>query len=246
MTAPTVVAHATVAPGAGAPAAASPAAGEELGSVAALLMLADGRFPDGSHAHSFGMEAAANVGRVRDPSTLLAYIEARLWSTTRTDAGAAALVARGTHPTETVDHALELRMPGEVARTTSRSLGRSLLRTAERLWPGQAPRLDDGRSPLQPVAFGAVAALAGCSPSQAALCSVHASAAALSSAALRLLGLDPFAVAAVLAELRPTVGAVAASIDDIAAPDDLPVVTTPIAELDPELGRTIEPRLFGS
>lgn len=229
-----------------APATVTPPAAQELGSVAALLMLADGRFPDGSHAHSFGMEAAVDVGRVRDPGTLQAYIEARLWSTTRTDAAAAALVTRGTHTIELVDQALDLRLPGEVARTTSRSLGRSLLRTAERLWPGQAPRLDDGRAPLQPVAFGAVAALSGCSPAQAALCCVHASAAALSSAALRLLGLDPFAVAGVLAELRPTVGAVAASIDGIATPDDLPVVTTPIAELDPELGRTIEPRLFGS
>ncbi len=240
MSVPTTASPATAAP------ATTAVAVDELGSVAALLMLADGRFPDGSHAHSFGMEAAVDAGRVRDPSTMRAYLEARLWSTTRTDAAAAALVARGTHSIESVDHALELRLPGEVARTTSRSLGRSLLRTAERLWPGQAPRLDDGRAPLQPVAFGAVAALSGCSPSQAALCCVHASAAALSSAALRLLGLDPFAVAAVLAELRPTVGAVAASVDGIATPDDLPVVTTPIAELDPELGRTIEPRLFGS
>jgi urease accessory protein len=242
MSVPTTVGAPTVAPAA----VEDRGSVDELGSVAALLMLADGRFPDGSHAHSFGMEAAVDAGRVRDPSTMRAYLEARLWSTTRTDAAAAALVACGTHSIESVDHALELRLPGEVARTTSRSLGRSLLRTAERLWPGQAPRLDDGRAPLQPVAFGAVAALSGCSPSQAALCCVHASAAALSSAALRLLGLDPFAVAAVLAELRPTVGAVAASVDGIATPDDLPVVTTPIAELDPELGRTIEPRLFGS
>lgn len=239
------VSSAADAPAVGRP-AVDTAALDHLGSVAALLMLSDGRFPDGSHAHSFGMEAAVTVGRVRDPSTMRAYIEARLWSTTRTDAATAALVVRGTHSIGSVDHALELRLPGEAARITSRSLGRSLLRTAERLWPGQAPRLDDGRAPLQPVAFGAVAALSGCSPSQAALCSVHASAAALSSAALRLLGLDPFTVAAVLAELRPTVGAVAASVDDIATPDDLPVVTTPIAELDPELGRTIEPRLFGS
>ena len=49
-------------------------------------MLADGRFPDGSHAHSFGMEAAVASGRVHDPVSLREYIEVRLWTTTRTEA----------------------------------------------------------------------------------------------------------------------------------------------------------------
>ena len=74
----------------------------------------------------------------------------------------------------------------------------------------------------------------------------HAAAASLSSAALRLLGLDPFAVAGVLSDLRGAVAAVAESVQLISAPGDLPCASTPFAELDPELQRTIEPRLFGS
>ena len=58
--------------------------------------------------------------------------------------------------------------------------------------------------------------------------------------------MDPFSVAAVLAELRDTVTAVADSVLDVATPDELPSASTPFAELDPELQRTIEPRLFGS
>lgn len=220
--------------------------GGGTGSVAALLMLADGRFPDGSHAHSFGMEAAVTVGRVHDPSSLHDYIEARLWTTTRTDAAAAGLAARGEHSLDDIDDALTLRQPGSAARAASRALGRSMVRTAARLWPGNEPRLADGRPPLQPVALGVVASLSGCSPHEAALCTVHAAAASLSSAALRLLGLDPFDVAGVLADLRDPVAAVADSVVDVAGPADLPSTSTPLADLDPELQRTIEPRLFGS
>jgi urease accessory protein len=215
-------------------------------SISTLLLLADGRFPDGSHAHSFGMEAAVATGRVHDPGSLHQYIRARLWTTTRTDAAAAALAARGDHPLDDIDAALTLRQPGRAARDASRSLGRSLVRTAARIWPGREPRLADGRPPLQPVALGAVAALSGCGPREAALCTTHAAAASLSSAALRLLGLDPFSVAGVLADLRGPVAEVAGSVLDIVAPADLPCASTPLAELDPELQRTIEPRLFGS
>lgn len=218
----------------------------DAGAIASLLLLADGRFPDGSHAHSFGMEAAVETGRVHDPETLQQYIEARLWTTTRTDAAAAALAAGSDHPLDAIDAAITLRQPSEAARTASRSLGRSLVRTAARLWPGKEPRLADGRPPLQPVALGAVAQLSGCGPAEAALCATHGAAAALSSAALRLLGLDPFEVARVLVDLRGPVAEVAGSVLAIADPADLPTASTPFAELDPELQRTIEPRLFGS
>src|SRR5690606_31789068 len=119
---------------------------------------------------------AVAVGRVHDPESLHRYIETRLWTTTRTDAAAAALAAGGDHPLDGLDAALTLRQPGRAAREASRSLGRSLARTAARLWPGREPRLLDGRPPLQPVALGAVAALSGCGPAEAALCTTHASA----------------------------------------------------------------------
>ncbi len=215
-------------------------------AVSNLLLLGDGRFPDGSHAHSFGMEAAVAAGRVRDVESLHDYVVARLWSTTRTDAAAAAMTAGGRYPIDEIDGALTVRQPGRAVREASRSLGRSLVRTAARLWPGREPRLGDGRPPLQPVALGAVATLSGCGPLEAALCTTHGSAASLSSAALRLLGLDPFAVAGVLADLRSPVAEVAESVQDIGRPEDLPSCSTPLAELDPELQRTIEPRLFGS
>ncbi|MFE7620921.1 urease accessory protein UreF, partial [Streptomyces sp. NPDC057496] len=47
-------------------------------SRAALLVLADGRFPAGGHAHSGGAEAAVEQGRVRDAGGLAAFCRGRL------------------------------------------------------------------------------------------------------------------------------------------------------------------------
>ena len=97
-------------------------------SVSSLLLLADGRFPDGSHAHSSGMEAAVAAGRVHDGDSLARYVRARLWTTTRTDAAAAALTARSRHRLDDLDAALTIRLPSRASREASRSLGRSLAR----------------------------------------------------------------------------------------------------------------------
>jgi urease accessory protein len=215
-------------------------------SVASLLLLADARFPDGTHAHSFGLEAAVADGRVVTTTDLAEYIEARIWSTGRTEAGAAFLAAGGVEPLADIDAALSLRTPGVQARRTSRALGRSLVRTASRLWPDEPIANVDRQPPMQPVALGAVAALAGCTPAEAALCVTHGVAATLATAALRLLGLDPFSVTAVLADLRSHVADAAASVEHLRHSSDLPHRSTPFAELDPELQALLEPRLFGS
>ncbi|MCG5437552.1 urease accessory protein UreF, partial [Micromonospora sp. PSH25] len=43
-----------------------------------LLLLADGRFPAGAHAHSGGLEAAVAAGRVTDLASLEAFLAGRL------------------------------------------------------------------------------------------------------------------------------------------------------------------------
>src|SRR5690242_3753068 len=103
-------------------------------SVASLLLLADGRFPDGAHAHSHGLEAAVETGRVHDTSSLADYVTGRLWTTGRTDAATARLATAGVDP-GVLDAAWCVRTPSAVARATSRSLGRSLVRTAARVVP---------------------------------------------------------------------------------------------------------------
>lgn len=213
--------------------------------LASLLLLADGRFPDGSHAHSHGLEAAVETGRVHDIGTLADYVTGRLWTSGRTDAAAARLAAAGVDP-DAVDAAWCVRTPSAIARATSRSLGRALARTAARVVPDQPITLTDRRPPVQPVALGLLAAAFGCTPDEGALASAHGTAATLSAAGLRLLSLDPFDVAAMLHDLRPEVDGVAASTIGLVDADDLPHASTPITEIDVELQAALPTRLFRS
>lgn len=214
-------------------------------SSTALLFLADGRFPDGTHAHSYGLEAAVAAGRVRNTSDLADYVTCRLWTVGRTDAAAARMAAAGVNP-DALDSAWCVRTPSEVARATSRALGRSLARTAKKLVPDYPIGLADGTPAVQPVAFGMVAAAIGCDPDEAALASAHGTAATLSASGLRLLSLDPFDVSAVLHRLRAEIEGVATSTIGLGAPDDLPHASTPFAEIDVEHQSVMTARLFRS
>lgn len=214
-------------------------------SVASLLLLTDGRFPDGSHAHSHGLEAAIDDGRVHDVGSLAAFVIGRLWTTGRTDAAATRLAAAGVDP-DAIDAAWCVRTPSSVARATSRSLGRSLARTSAHLVPDHPLVLTDGRPPVHPVALGMLAAAIGCDPDEAALGSVHSTAATFSTAGLRLLSLDPFDVAAILHDLRGDVEGVARSTIGLEEPEDLPHASTPFAEIDVEHQASLPGRLFRS
>ncbi len=214
-------------------------------TVSALLLLADGRFPDGAHAHSHGLEHAVGAGRVHDVGSLASYVIGRLWTAGRTDAATARLAAAGSDPAE-LDAAWCVRTPSEVARSTARSLGRSLTRTAARLVPETPLALADGRPPVQAVALGLLAVAVGCDAEEAALASAHGTAATSCAAGLRLLSLDPFDVASVLHDLRADVDAVASSTAGIEHVDDLPHASTPLAEIDVQRQHALPSRLFQS
>lgn len=79
-------------------------------SRAALLVLADGRFPAGGHAHSGGAEAAVAAGRVRDAEGLAAFCRGRLHTTGLTSAALAAAAAGGQDPLA-LDEAADARTP---------------------------------------------------------------------------------------------------------------------------------------
>ena len=210
-----------------------------------LLFLADGRLPDGTHAHSFGLEAAVAAGRVRNAGSLAEYVTCRLWTAGRTDAAAARMAAAGVDR-DALDAAWCLRTPSAAARATARALGRALVRTGARLVPDRTVALSDGSPAVQPVAFGLLAAAVGCDPDETALASAHGTAALLSAAGLRLLSLDPFDVAALLHDLRAEVEGVATSTIGLGVPDDLPHASTPLAEIDVEHQPALSNRLFRS
>ncbi|MEU1361738.1 hypothetical protein ABZ356_18065, partial [Micromonospora zamorensis] len=63
-----------------------------------LLLLADGRFPAGAHAHSGGLEAAVAAGRVTDLASLEAFLAGRLATAGLVGAAFAAAAHRAAVP----------------------------------------------------------------------------------------------------------------------------------------------------
>jgi urease accessory protein len=172
---------------------------------AALLMLVDGRFPAGGHTNSAGVEAAVRCGDVRDDVTLERYLLGRLSTTGSVDAAFAARAAALTHHDHPallpiLDIEYTARVPSPRLRSASRRLGRQLQRAARPIWSGPVLDAVDAEA-HQPIVLGAVVAAAGGTPHDAALVVFHHLGAAVTSAAIRLLGLDPMAVAGVQARV---------------------------------------------
>lgn len=211
----------------------------------AVLVLGDGRFPAGGHAHSAGIEAAVLDGRVDDPATLEAFVRGRLATVGHADAAlAAATVARVVAAPSAalglvlveLDAEADARIAAPPVRAASRRLGRQLLRVAGRCWPdGVLVTLADllRGGAHYPVAFGVVGVAAGLGPGDVARLVLHHAAATPAQAAVRLLGLDPFEVAALLAGLAPVQEAlVELSVASAASPlRELPAGTGPVCDI---------------
>lgn len=219
-------------------------------SRAALLLLADGRFPAGGYAHSGGLEAAAAAGRVGDLVDLEAFLTGRAATVGLVSAAFAAAACAGfPDPARlaVLDTEFDARTPSPANRETSRSLGRQLCRTVARIRPDE--RLDRlGRAPHQPLAFGAAAALLGVGPADAALAALHEAVTGPATAAVRLLVLDPFAVHAVLGRLTGLLDELACQAAGYAAADpaNLPACAAPLLDVAAEHHRRAEVRLFAS
>ena len=134
-------------------------------SRAALLLLADGRFPAGGHAHSGGVEAAVAHKAVHDTPSLEAFCRGRLHTTGLTAAGLAAAAAAGSthccwttpptrHPRPRTARRRPSARPADDARSPCHLPVRSL-GTAGRRAPHGAH---------QPIVLGLAARAAGLTP----------------------------------------------------------------------------------
>jgi urease accessory protein len=216
---------------------------------AALLLLADGRFPAGGHAHSGGAEAAVKAGRIHDAASLGAFLTGRLHTTGLTAAALAAAAATPGADHDALDEAADARTLAPALRATSRRLGRQLLRAARAAWPH--PDLDRlgaryPRGAHHPVVLGLTARAAALTPADAARLAAYESVNGPATACVRLLGLDPYEVAAQLARLAPQLDAVAADAVGAAARGDLPAASAPLLDVHAEQHSTWKVRLFAS
>lgn len=213
-------------------------------SLATLLVLADGRLPAGGHAHSGGLEAQIAAGRVRDLDDVGAFLRGKLATAGLVSAAFAAAACRRPAEWAALDDGLDARTPSPALRKASRAQGRALLRAGRAMWPLPAT----GREPHQPIALGILANAAGLIPAEAAVAAAHGTVAGVASAAVRLLGLDPYAVHALIARLAPEVDRVAAAAASTAGDpvDDLPAAGAPLLDIGAEHHATWEVRLFAS
>jgi urease accessory protein len=199
----------------------------------ALLLLADGRFPGGGHAHSGGLEPAVADGAVYDLASLESFLAGRLLTTGEVDAWLAAAACAGADPLG-LDAEADARCPSAALRKASRRLGRGLRRTAAASWPSltQGPLAEH-----QAVVQGLVARAAGLSPSDAARLPGAALLAGVASATPKLLPLDAadaMAVATRLAPLADRVAETGARSATLALSEG-PVASAPLLELRAEV-----------
>src|SRR5688500_4755987 len=102
----------------------------------AVLQLADGLFPSGGFAHSFGVETYAQSGVVRDAAGLAAFVRAHPEGRAGpADAVAAAHAARAgrVHDADAcleIDRRLDARKAVPEFRAASRQMGRQTARAA--------------------------------------------------------------------------------------------------------------------
>ncbi|KUO17194.1 urease accessory protein UreF [Streptomyces dysideae] len=223
-------------------------------SRAALLVLADGRFPAGGHAHSGGAEAAVRAGRITGAASLEDFCRGRLHTAGLVAASLAAAAAAGVDALS-LDAAADARTPSPALRVAARKLGRQLMRAARATWPSE--ELDAlarafPKGAHQPVVLGVVARAAGLGASDAAYCAVYESVSGAASATVRLLSLDPFDATGVLARLAPELDRVADRAVESArrvageGVDALPAASAPLLEIGAEVHAGWPVRLFAS
>ncbi|MEU3339901.1 urease accessory protein UreF [Streptomyces sp. NPDC002144] len=223
-------------------------------SRAALLVLADGRFPAGGHAHSGGAEAAVKAGRVTGAAGLEDFCRGRLHTAGLVAASLAAAAVLGVAPGE-LDAAADARTPSPALRLAARRLGRQLMRAARATWPSDeldavARRFPKGAH--QPVVLGLAARAAGLEPVDAAYCAAYESVSGPASATVRLLSLDPFDATGVLARLAPELDLVVDRAAEAArrvaddGVDALPASSAPLLEVGAETHAAWAVRLFAS
>jgi urease accessory protein len=242
-----------------------------------LLLLLDSRAPTGAHNHSGGMEAAVSVGLVAGLPDVEEFCRGRLRTSGRVAAAFAAAACRlqrgavagphtaGPHTAgplagglslagewALLDAEFEARSPSEAMRGASRQLGgglrrllRSILPDADLVTPWAQCA---GPAPHHPLVLGAGVALAGGTPELAGRAAALATCTGPASAAVRLLGLDPFAVQAMLARLAPDVGDCGedAALSAAQPPGSLPCASAPALDLLADFQLTAEVRLFAS
>ena len=221
-----------------------------------LLQFADGLFPAGGQAHSFGLEQYVHSGQVRDSAGVEQFIRAHLnGSAGPCDSVAVtAAIALGTlrdiDACFAMDQDLDAMKHVSESREASRQMGRQTLRVAS-LVSGD-PMLEQFLDAVEsksspghhPVAFGLSGSVFGWSPEAAAAAYLYSASAQLVGAALRLLPMGQLDGQRLLWSVGPLIARLAGEAAD-KGPEDI-CSCAPALEIAGMRHASQEHRLFRS
>lgn len=194
-----------------------------LDALLALLQFADGLFPSGAFAHSFGLETYVQAGAVRDRAGLETFLVAHLeGSSGPADGVAVALAARAGAAGDLsgcldLDARLDAMKCVPEFRAASQQMGRQAARVAAALGADPFPAalleaIEVGRTPgHHPVVFGAALGRSGVDPEASVAAFLASTATLLIGAALRLLPLGQVDGQRALAAMRTRIARLAAA-----------------------------------
>jgi urease accessory protein len=221
--------------------------GADLARTWLVLQLADSTFPTGGFAHSQGLEAAWQLGHVRDLGT---YVDESVW---QTGTGALPFVRAGVDSPgfafREADAACDAFLVNHVANRASRAQGRALLSTVARAFEGTlaVTRLaEDARgtcvhhAPL----FGRALASLGLGIREVQRLWLHCSLRSTLSAAVRLGAVGPLEAQRMHAERGPLLSRILEACCDLSI--DEASHSAPLADLYATLHDQLYARLFQS
>jgi urease accessory protein len=209
-----------------------------MDSFLSLLQFADGLFPAGAYAHSFGLEYYVQSGRVNDAAGVEQFLRAHLQGSAAPTDAVAALCARHAAQSEdlavcmALDETLDAMKTVSEMRDASRQMGRQTLRVAnhllgplasletfgEKVQPGSV-LADFGEAVRNevtpghhPVVFGIIGGLMEWPAKEMAAAYLYSTSAGLVGAALRLLPLGQLAGQRILWNIRPLIAKLAAEV----------------------------------
>jgi urease accessory protein len=221
-----------------------------------LLQFADGLFPAGAYAHSFGLESCVQSGEVHDAAGVEAFLRAYLQgSAAPTDAVAAVCAHRSAAsgtitPCLALDETLEARKAASELREASRQMGRQTLRVATHLsldpLVAEFSRAvaDESTPGHHAVAFGIIGGVSRWSSLETASAYLYSTSSALVGAALRLLPLGQLAGQRILWNAKPLIARLAVETQDKSEDDMWSFV--PALEIAGMRHTRLEARLFRS
>jgi urease accessory protein len=169
----------------------------------AFLQLADSALPTGGFAHSAGLEAACQLGRVTDARGVAGFMDALVWSLATSALPFATAALRDPAALAALDRRCDASLSGHVANRASRAQGQALLRAAAAAFGAAVePLAGDVRARrlpghLAPV-FGAVLGRLGATEEEARRLFLFQGARAAISAAVRLGLVGPLEAQALL------------------------------------------------